>query len=65
MFLHHAVDCTATAKKAAIAFTITQFIHIHDIGQNENNRKPSNDGLRLFRLFHTGSAHGGSFRFPI
>ena len=33
MFLHHAVDCATIAKKAtAIAFTITQFIHVHDIG---------------------------------
>ena len=31
---------------------------------NENSRKPSNDGLRLFHLFRTGSAPGGVISFP-
>ena len=30
-----------------------------------NSRKPSHDSLRLFRLFRTGSAPGGSLRFPM
>lgn len=32
---------------------------------NANSRKPSYDSLRLFRLFRTGSAPGGSVYFPI
>ena len=30
-----------------------------------NNRKPSHDSLRLFRLFRTGSAPGDSVCFPM
>ena len=30
-----------------------------------NSRKPSHDSLRLFRLFRTGSAPGGSVCFPM
>lgn len=66
MFLHHAADCATIVKRLLLSrlqsLNLSMYM-ILDI--NENNRKPSNDGLRLFHLFRTGSAPGGSFRFPI
>lgn len=66
MFLHHAADCATIVKRLLLSrlqsLNLSMYM-ILDI--NENNRKPSNDGLRLFHLFCTGSAPGGSFRFPI
>lgn len=66
MFLHHAADCATIVKRLLLSRLQSRNLSMYMILDiNENNRKPSNDGLRLFHLFRTGSAPGGSFRFPI
>lgn len=66
MFLHHAADCATIVKRLLLSRLQSRNLSMYMILDiNENSRKPSNDGLRLFHLFRTGSAPGGSFRFPI
>ena len=65
MFLHHAADCATIVKRLLLSRLQSRNLSMYMILDiNENSRKPSNDGLRLFHLFRTGSAPGGVISFP-